>query len=325
MCHSQPDRLHHLETSSLSTRLYQYCYTKFLCYVVPMETVLQDIANTLGDLGVNVGATYVSLLSIVKAILLFAFLMWISYRISKRSETLLKRVDQFSPSLQVLFSKVIKITLIFLTIVITLSTLGIDLTGLAVFSGAVGVGLGFGLQKVVSNFISGIILLLDRSIKPGDVVVVEDTYGWVNSLGARCISIITRDGKEHLIPNELFITEKVENWSYTNNNIRLKIPVGISYANDPRKALELMLKVADENERILKVPKPNALVIGFGDSSIDLELRAWINDPANGVRNITSEILLGIWDAFKENDIKIPFPQRDLHLKSVDKSIKIPA
>lgn len=277
---------------------------------------LQPLIDQLDAIGITLGEKRLSLLTIVQGAIAFSVVMWGANLLGRLGERKVQTIHQLTPSLRVLISKVLRVSLIFFAIIIGLNTLGIDLTSLAVFSGAVGVGLGFGLQKVVSNFISGIILLLDRSIKPGDVIGIDETYGWVNKLSARHVSVITRDGKEHLIPNELLITERVENWSYSNRDVRLKIPIGVSYNADPRKALKLMLEAADECPRILKTPKPNALMIGFGDSSVDLELRCWIDDPNNGVRNITSEVLLIIWDKFKEHHIEIPFPQRDVHIKS---------
>jgi small-conductance mechanosensitive channel len=277
---------------------------------------LTPLMDQLNAVGFKLGETRVTPLTIVKGLLAFAAVLWVANVLARLSETQIQRVDQLTPSLRVLISKVLRVMFIVFAIVIGLNTVGIDLTSLAVFSGAVGVGLGFGLQKVVSNFISGIILLLDRSIKPGDVIAIEDTYGWVNKLSARHVSVITRDGKEHLIPNELLITERVENWSYSDRNIRLKIPVGISYDADPREALALMKEAAAECPRILKKPEPRALMIGFGDSSVDLELRCWISDPNNGVANIKSDVLLLIWDKLHEHGIEIPFPQRDVHIKS---------
>ena len=177
-------------------------------------------------------------------------------------------------------------------------------------------GLGFGLQKVVSNFISGIILLLDKSIKPGDVISIGDTYGWVKSLNARYVSLDTRDGIEHLIPNEELIINKVENWSYSNNRIRLKVPVGIHYKSDVRKAIQICRDAAAATDRILKDPPPVCQLRGFGDSSVDLELRMWIEDPQNGRANVISDVLLMVWDKFHEVGIEIPYPQRDLYLKT---------
>ncbi len=199
-----------------------------------------------------------------------------------------------------------------------MSTVGIDLTAFAVFSGAVGVGIGFGLQKVVSNLISGVILLMDKSVKPGDVITVGETYGWINTLGARYASVVTRDGTEYLIPNEDIITQQVVNWSYSNNAVRLKIPIGISYKADVRKAIALCLEAAAEVERVVDQPKSVCLLKGFGDSSVDLELRIWISDPQNGVSNVKSQVLLLVWDKFHAHDIEIPFPQRDLHIRSAE-------
>jgi small-conductance mechanosensitive channel len=215
-----------------------------------------------------------------------------------------------------LFSKLLKIVLVAIAIVVALQSVGIDLSAFTVFTGALGVGIGFGLQKTVSNLISGVMILMDKSIKPGDVIEVAGTYGWVNSLGSRYASVITRDGIEHLIPNEELITQRVSNWSFSNSEVRVKIPVGVSYNADVRKAMELCLEAAADVERVLDTPKPACLLKGFGDSAVDLELRIWINDPRNGVSNVKSQVLLGVWDRFHAHAIEIPFPQRDIHIKT---------
>ncbi len=202
-----------------------------------------------------------------------------------------------------------------LAVLIGLQSIGIDLTTLQVFGGAIGLGLGFGLQKVVSNLICGVILLLDRSVKPGDVIQVDDTYGEVHSLGARCVSVLTRDGVEFLIPNENLITQQVTNWSYSSKNVRLKMPIGISYDADVKKAMAIMDEVARNTPRVLQDPEPISRLIAFGDSAIELELRIWITDPEAGVRNVRSSILLDIWEQFKAEGIGLPFPQRDMNLK----------
>jgi small-conductance mechanosensitive channel len=146
---------------------------------------------------------------------------------------------------------------------------------------------------------------------------VGDTYGWVSSLGSRHVSVITRDATEYLIPNEDLITRPVVNWSYSNSEVRLKLPVGIAYGADVRQAIAICQEAAAETPRVLKVPTPVCLVKGFGDSTINLELRIWINDPRNGVSNVKSEVFLRIWDRFRAHGIDIPFPQRDLHLKTL--------
>ena len=203
-----------------------------------------------------------------------------------------------------------------LAVLAVLNSLGIDLTALAVFSGAVGLGIGFGLQKVFSNLISGFILLLDKSVKPGDIIALGDTYGAINRLSARYVSVITGDGTEHLIPNEELISQRVENWSFSSENVRIHIPVGVSYNTDPRRAMALCVEAAEDTPRILSEPKPTCLMSGYGESSVDLELLAWISDPVNGILNVKSALYLSIWDKFKAHNIEIPFPQRDLHIRA---------
>jgi small-conductance mechanosensitive channel len=185
-----------------------------------------------------------------------------------------------------------------------------------VFGGALGVGVGFGLQKVTSNFVSGVILLLDRSVRPGDVISVGQTYGWVGSLGARYVSVVTRDGTEYLIPNEDVITHQVVNWSHSSDQVRLRLQVAVSYDADVRQARALCLEAAAETPRVLAQPAPVCVLLGFAASAIELELRIWISDPRNGVGNVKSDVLLLIWDKFRANGIQFPYPQRDLHLKT---------
>lgn len=276
--------------------------------------ILEPTIAFLDGIAFNLGDLRISMLTLCKGIITLGFLLWGAIALSNLTERQIRNVSGLTPSLQVLLSKLLKIILIAFAILIGVSSVGIDITALAVFSGAVGVGIGFGLQKIVSNFISGIILLLDRSIKPGDVIEVEDTYGWINKLSGRHVSVITRDGKEHLIPNEDLITQKVTNWSYSSKSVRLRIPIGVSYKSDLHKVKELTLAAADGVPRVLSDPEPACLLMGFGDNSVDLELRVWIEDPSNGVANVKSDILFAVWDAFTESGIEIPFPQRDVHV-----------
>ena len=276
---------------------------------------LDDTVDLLDSFAVRFGDLRVSLMTVIEGLFSLAVLLWLATVCSRVLERRISRLPNLTPSVQVLFSKLLKIVLITIAIVAAIRTVGIDLTAFAVLSGAIGVGIGFGLQKAVSNLISGVMLLLDKSIKPGDVIAVGGTYGWVSSLGARYVSVVTRDGIEHLIPNEDFITQGVENWSYSNSKVRLKIPIGISYKSDVRKAQGLCLDAAAEVSRVVADPPPVCPLKGFGDSSVDLELRIWIEDPQNGVSNVKSEVLLLVWDKFHEHGIEIPFPQRDLHLK----------
>jgi small-conductance mechanosensitive channel len=279
--------------------------------------LLQPTFDFLGSLSFAVGKSNLSVLDLVNGIFILLFLLWISSLLGSAGESKIRQLPNLPPSLQVLLAKVVRVFLIFLSFLVAMSTIGLDLSSFALLGGAIGVGIGFGLQKVVSNLVSGLILLLDRSIKPGDVIEIDNTYGWINSLRARYASIITRDGKEHLIPNEDLITNRVVNWSFSDKNIRVRVPVGISYDSDPRIAMALCVEAARASGRVLNNPEPRCLLTEFGDNSVNLELRFWINDPSNGVGNARSEVLLGIWDRFKESGISIPFPQRDIHLKSL--------
>jgi len=259
--------------------------------------------------------TRVTVLSLLKGALAVLILIPLATWVMRSSERRLGRMSSVSPRLQVLSVKLIKALVVAGAALFAVSAVGIDLSAFAVLGGAIGLGLGFGFQKVVSNLVSGVILLGDKSIKPGDVIEVDDTYGWINTLGARYTSVITRDGTEHLIPNEMMITEKVVNWSFSDDKVRLKVPFGVAYRSDLRKVMALTKAVAQDHDRVLEGPAPVVRVMGFGDSSVDFELRVWIRDPEGGVNNIRSDLYLGIWDAFQENDIEIPFPQRDLHIR----------
>lgn len=280
-------------------------------WLQPFLAVLDAAAFSIGDLRLSV-------LGLIYGLALLGFLLWASAALARLIESQIGRIDGVTPAARVLVGKVLRISFITVAMLVALTSVGIDFTAVAVFSGAVGVGIGFGLQKVVSNLISGIILLLDRSIKPGDVIEVGDAYGWIEKLGARYVAIVTRDGKEYLIPNEDLITQQVINWSYSDRAVRLKIGVGVSYQSDIRKALDLMMQAATESSRVLEQPPPATRVMAFGDSSVDLELRIWVTDPEHGVVNVASDIRLRIWDLFHQNDIKFPFPQRDLHIVSAE-------
>lgn len=270
----------------------------------------------LDSLTFSVGSLKLSVWSLVAGVISIGLAIWISLALSKLVEQQVQRIPKVSPSLKVLFAKIARILIVVVATLIALDSIGLDLSTLTVLSGAIGLGIGFGLQKVVSNFISGIILLTDNSIKPGDVIEIEGTYGWINNLRARYASIITRDGTEHLIPNEDLITQRVINWSFTNKLVRMRAPLGIAYKEDPHECIQLVIDAAKSVDRVLQEPPPVCLLKGFGDSSVDLELRFWIADPSNGVSNVKSKVLLKVWDTFKENQIEIPFPQRDLHLRS---------
>jgi small-conductance mechanosensitive channel len=279
--------------------------------------LLETTVDLLNLLAFNVGDRRISILDILNGGVILLVLLWISSLLGSSGEKKIKKLPHLPPSLQVLLTKILRVILVFVSFAIALSTIGLDLSSFAILGGAIGVGIGFGLQKVVSNLVSGLILLLDRSIKPGDVIEIEGTYGWINSLRARYASVITRDGKEHLIPNEDLITNRVINWSFSDRNVRVRVPIGISYNADPRQAISLCLDAARSSSRTLQMPEPKCLMIGFGDNSVDLELRFWIDDPSNGVGNVRSEVFLAIWDRFQKEGIEIPFPQRDIHISGL--------
>ena len=278
--------------------------------------LVEDSIALLSGLSFKLGSYSFSAWTVLAGILAFALTLWIGLALARIAESQIQLIPRLSPSLKVLISKIVRIILITVAVVTAIGSIGIDLSAFAFLGGAIGIGLGFGLQKVVSNFVSGIILLLDNSIKPGDVIEIEGTYGWINNLRARYASVITRDGTEHLIPNEDLITQKVINWSFTDDLVRVRVPIGVSYKADPHHCIRLILAVAASTNRVLDSPAPNCLLLGFGDSSIDLELRMWIADPSNGIGAVRSELLLKVWDTFKDNNIEIPYPQRDLHIRS---------
>lgn len=282
---------------------------------------LQDEAVTLLDsIAVSMGDMRLSLWMVVQAIAILGALMFAARFISRNSSSRIKKNEDISPSMQVLVIKFLQMMLYGAAFFIGLRVVGVDLTGLAVLSGAIGVGLGFGLQKVVSNLVSGVIILLDKSIKPGDVISLGDTFGWIEQLGARYVSVVTRDGKEYLIPNEDLITGQVVNWSHTNAFVRLDIFFGTAYGDDPHKVRKIAIEAASSVDRVLSFRPPVCHIVGFGDSSVDYILRFWIDDPTGGLTNIRGNVYLALWDAFQANDISIPFPQREVrHLNDPQK------
>ncbi len=270
----------------------------------------------LDSLDMTLGELRISALTVIKGMISLAVLLWLSTLSSRLVEQRIHAMPNLTPSMRVLFTKILKIVLLIIAIVAAMSIVGIDLTAFAVFSGALGVGVGLGLQKSISNLFTGMMILMDKSIKPGDVIEVGQTYGTISSLGGRYVSVMTRDGIEHIIPNELIISETVINWTRSNSNVRIRLPIGVDYKTDLIHAIEVAVEAAGQIDRIFKSPEPRCLLRGFGDSAIDLELRVWISDPANGVANVSSEVLLEVWKAFRDAGIDMPFPQRDIHIKS---------
>ena len=285
----------------------------------------EEAAALLDGAGFAIGTFRVSLLSILQAVFLLSVLLWLSLTVGNFLDQRIQKIEDLTPSLRVLIGKILRITLIVMAAMIALSGLGIDLTALTVLSGAVGVGIGFGLQKVVSNFISGIIILMDQSIKPGDTVTLGETFGWIRELRARFVSVITRDGREFLIPNEDFITTEVVNWSFSDKFVRLDVLFGVSYGSDPHEVSRIAVEAASSVDRVEDRPPgrgknhprpPVCWLTGFGESSLEFKLRFWISDPQEGTTNIRAKVLLAVWDAFKEHGIQIPYPHREIIMRS---------
>ena len=277
---------------------------------------LPAVLAGLDGVAMKAGSARISVLTVIKFVLAVALLWLLAQWLGRVIENRISRAAYVNAGMQVALVKLSKFVLMVLAFLLALDAVGIDLTALAVFGGALGVGLGFGLQRIASNFISGFIVLFDRSIRPGDVITIDNKLGWVQELHARYVVVRDRDGVERLIPNEMLITNEVINWSYSDRNVRLKIPVSISYDNDPEQALALLDEAARTNPRVLDDPAPTSRLMGFGDSGIELELRVWIQDPEAGMGSVRSDINLAIWRAFKAAGIVIPYPQRDLHIRS---------
>ncbi|MCB2109588.1 MAG: mechanosensitive ion channel [Defluviimonas sp.] len=274
--------------------------------------LLDDASQFLDGISVQFGSFRLTALAVLKAVLVTTLLFVGARLLARGAARRISANEDISPSMRVLTVKFLQITLYSAAFFIGLKAVGFDLTGLAVLSGAVGLGLGFGLQKVVSNLVSGVIILLDKSIKPGDVISLGDTFGWIESLTARYVSVVTRDGKEYLIPNEDLITGQVVNWSHSNEFVRIDIHFGTSYDDDPHKVRKLAIEAALSVERVLHSRAPVCHIVGVGDSSVDYVLRFWIRDPAQGLTNIRGDVFLALWDAFKEHGVSFPFPQREV-------------
>jgi small-conductance mechanosensitive channel len=305
---------------SAALRAWEGVFSTLVWGVVALHLLgwLPDVLAALDGPSVALGDVRISILSSLKLILAVAVFMVLAGWVSRYIEQRASRSEYLSSSMKVGLSKVSKVVLYTIAALIALDTVGIDLTALTVFGGALGVGLGFGLQRIASNFISGFILLFDRSIKPGDVITVGGRFGWVVALHARYIVVRDRDGVETLIPNENLITSEVTNWSYSDRHVRIKVPVQISYDDDPEIAMQIMLDACKVSDRVLSEPGAQVRMMSFGDNGINLELRLWLEDPEEGVGSVKSAINMAIWKGFKEKGITIPFPQRDIHM--IDKS-----
>jgi small-conductance mechanosensitive channel len=290
----------------------------WLAWIYAASVILgisDEAAAFLDSLAIRIGAFRLSALTVLKSVALLTAAVWLAATAGNYLDRRVQHATDLSPSLRVLIGKVLKIGLVLVAGVVALTAVGVDLTAFTVFSGAIGVGLGFGLQKVVSNFTSGVIILLDKSIKPGDTISVGETFGWIRELRSRFVSVVTRDGREYLIPNEDFITQRVINWSFTDELVRLDVKFGVSYEADPHLVSALAIQAAMGVKRVEPDRRPVCWITAFGESSIDFVLRFWIHDPQQGLTNVRGEVMLALWDAFKANGIEIPYPHREVVIR----------
>ena len=280
---------------------------------------LDPIIATLDSVGIAAGRSRITVWSVLKLLFTLTLFMLVAAWISRWVERRVKKLSGVAMSTRIGIAKFANAFLIALSILIGLNAAGVDLTALTVLTGAIGLGLGFGLQSIAANFVSGFVLLMDRSIKPGDVISLSgqagtstENFGWVQELRGRYVVVRDRDGVEMLVPNQQLISNAVINWSYTDPRIRLKLPVRVSYRDDPEIALKTLLIACEGQERVLRDPPPVSRLMHFSDSGIELELRFWISDPQEGVNNVRSEVNRAIWRLFKERNITIPMAQREI-------------
>jgi small-conductance mechanosensitive channel len=289
---------------------------------------LDPIINTLDSFGIAAGKSRITVWSILKLLFTLTLFVLAAAWISRWVERRLKRLSTLAPSTRIGIAKFANAFLIGLSILMGLNAAGVDLTALTVLTGAIGLGLGFGLQSIAANFVSGFVLLMDRSIKPGDVISLSgqsgtstENFGWVQELRGRYVVVRDRDGVEMLVPNQQLISNAVINWSYTDPRIRLKLPIRVSYRDDPEIALQLLLAACEGQTRVLRDPPPVSRLMHFGESGIELELRFWISDPQEGVNNVRSEVNRSIWRLFKEKGITIPVAQREIVMHSAPREL----
>lgn len=286
------------------------------------------VIGLLDGIGLNAGKTRISVWSVMKMLVTVSLFVMIAMWVARWLERRVLKLDALAPNMRIGIAKFTQAFLVGLSVLVGLNAAGLDLTTLNVLTGAVGIGLGFGLQSIAANFVSGFVLLMDRSIKPGDVIsftgmpgTATEGFGWVEELRGRYVVVRDRDGVSTLVPNQNLITNPVTNWSYSDPRVRLKLPVRVSYRDDPELAMRLLLEAASGHARIIHDPAPVARLMNFGDSGIELELRFWIPDPHEGVNNVRSDVNRAIWRLFRANGITIPVAQREIRVEMAEPRI----
>ncbi|BAU49188.1 mechanosensitive ion channel protein MscS [Sulfurifustis variabilis] len=277
---------------------------------------LPVVSRALDEYGMQVGATRVSLLTVTSFALSMALLLILYLWIVKALSMRIRRTQNLDASMKAAAIKLTKLVLLTSVVVVALVTAGIDITTLTVIGGALVVGVGLGLQKTVSNYVAGFVLIFEESVRPGDVITVGDTFGIVQELNSRHVVVRTGDGLDVLVPNEELVTNRITSWSYGDRNVRLRVPVQIGYDVDPDEAIALLEEIGRSEPRILPAPAPQAFVIGFGDNGVNLELMIWIGDPESGMLDLRSRLHRKIWRAFRDRGITIPYPQRVVRVET---------
>jgi small-conductance mechanosensitive channel len=289
---------------------------------------LDPAIDALDSVSVVLGGLRLTPLLLIKLGVLLAGALWLTNVASNFAESRITRSTDLTPSIQVLLVKMVRLGLVIFAVAVVMSAVGINLSALAIFSGAAGVGIGFGLQKIVANFISGIILLADKSVKPGDLVTIGDSSGRISAMKTRYISVAAGDGREFLIPNEDLVTQKVTNWTYTDKNTLVKVNFGTNYDADPRLVCKLAIDIAATAKRALKNKPPNCILTEFAEHGMKFSLTFWIADP-DGMDNVKSEVMLSLWDAFKRENIKVPYPVREIRIRGgtlpVETTVEVPS
>lgn len=288
--------------------------TAWLVAALSIIGQLDPTLDALDSVSVAFGGLRLTPLLVIKLGVMLSVALWLTNIVSNFAEGEITRSGDLTPSIQVLLVKIVRLALMALAVAMTLSAVGIDLSALAIFSGAAGVGIGFGLQKIVANFISGIILLVDKSVKPGDLVTIGDSSGRISAMKTRYISVAAGDGREFLIPNEDLVTQKVTNWTYTDKNTLVKVNFGTNYDADPRLVCKLAAELAATTPRATKGKIPNCILTEFTEAGMKFSLTFWIADP-DGMDNVKSEVMLSLWDAFKREGIRVPYPVREIRIR----------
>jgi len=286
----------------------------WLVLALHLSGILPEMLETLEAVKFKIGKNSVNLLLLLQGLLTILITVFVAMWLSRVVENKLMQVEQLNANTRVMLAKVVRICLLFIAVLIGLSAVGLDLTLISVFGGALGVGLGFGLQRIASNYVSGFILLMDKSISIGDIVTIDVHYGIIKDLRTRYLVLKKLDGTEVIIPNETLIINPVINHSGMDRNTRVQVAVQVAYESDLDLVLQLLVKAAVDHPRVLVTPAPGAVVTGFAESGIDMRLTVWIHDAEEGTSSLQSDLFMAIWRLFKAHDISIPYPQREVRV-----------